>query len=529
MDLHRFHRPFAALTRKVLSRIQARLMAMSASIPLHAPRLLAQIERHLESTIVNVCGRVMVAELHEARTACLLRGDSPEDRFQDFCSQIEAGRGLQRILGKYPLLRRHLLTAAAREELYYSRLVDRLQHDYEIIRDRLGVGTNHVFTHITPAGDAHAGDQTTIISFSSPGEGPINIVYKPRDLRLDVCFHRFARWLSGEPEYPWPQVVPRGAYGWASWVAYRGCSDTVEVRDYFRRIGQLSAIFYLLDAADMHYENVIAHGAYPVFIDLEGLFQPADQDEGWQANPAASMIARSVITTAVFPDHDHLAGFDGSALGYVDGQLSSSPRLVVVNEGRDDMRFERRRIVVAGQSNQVYLDEKRVSPWRHRDEILAGFTETYERIVRARSQVRKKLRVFGPCRVRYIPRPTAMYAALVDDLRHPALMRSRERAREHLTERLGVGVRTRPGLGVLMQSEIGALWRGEIPSFYAYVGDTSVWSGRGLISRCYFAKAPLLCVQEKLERMGSRDLERQRWLMRLAMGVASAPGSAGEE
>ena len=47
------------------------------------------------------------------------------------------------------------------------------------------------------------------------------------------------------------------------------CHSREELRRYYRRNGILLGICYLLGSRDLHYENVIAHGEYPVIIDLE--------------------------------------------------------------------------------------------------------------------------------------------------------------------------------------------------------------------------------------------------------------------
>ena len=44
-------------------------------------------------------------------------------------------------------------------------------------------------------------------------------------------------------------------------------------RIFYIRFGEILALSYILNATDLHMENLIAYGEYPVIIDLETFIQ----------------------------------------------------------------------------------------------------------------------------------------------------------------------------------------------------------------------------------------------------------------
>ncbi|MFD1050101.1 DUF4135 domain-containing protein, partial [Kibdelosporangium lantanae] len=99
--------------------------------------------------------------------------------------------------------------------------------------------------------------------------------YKPRPMAVAAAFSTILDWFAENgftPTLRAPRVVDRGGYGWVEWLRHEDCTSMTGARDFYRRAGALAAICYLLDAGDLHLENVIACGDHPVVIDLETLF-----------------------------------------------------------------------------------------------------------------------------------------------------------------------------------------------------------------------------------------------------------------
>jgi lantibiotic modifying enzyme len=59
-------------------------------------------------------------------------------------------------------------------------------------------------------------------------------------------------------------------------VENRNCNTKEEVYRFYRRMGIYIFIFYLLESNDIHGENMIACGEYPVIVDMENMLSMSD-------------------------------------------------------------------------------------------------------------------------------------------------------------------------------------------------------------------------------------------------------------
>lgn len=64
-------------------------------------------------------------------------------------------------------------------------------------------------------------------------------------------------------------------------VTWEACENRDEVKAFYIRAGVLAAAAYILGIGDLHYENIIAHGEFPVIVDVETLFQHMDPLYEW--------------------------------------------------------------------------------------------------------------------------------------------------------------------------------------------------------------------------------------------------------
>ena len=115
-------------------------------------------------------------------------------------------------------------------------------------------------------------------------EDGARVVYKPKDLRLDVAWQRLDR--SVEPERRPGRAEAGARASRATAMAgpnsstHAGCADAEGCQRFFRRAGAWLALLHCFAATDMHQENLIAAGDHPVPIDLETMLQPtADENK----------------------------------------------------------------------------------------------------------------------------------------------------------------------------------------------------------------------------------------------------------
>ena len=217
-------------------------------------------------------------------------------RYDQFVADMKAG-GFRQLFEEKPVLLR-LLATLTRQWIDTSReFVLRLNADLAAMRQTLlpaGAGSRVAKIEGDLSDPHNAGHSVQIVSF----EDGARVVYKPKDLRLDVAWHALIERLNrAKPPVDLKAVrtIARGGYGWTEFVDHAGCADQEGYKRFFRRAGAWLALFHCFAANDMHQENMIAAGDHPVPIDLETILQapaeePKDQDPADQAFDAAIEI-----------------------------------------------------------------------------------------------------------------------------------------------------------------------------------------------------------------------------------------------
>jgi len=210
---------------------------------------------------------------------------------------------------RYPVLIRLIATITRQWIETTAEFIVRLASDVPLIRAGI-MNSESPATVVQITGglsDLHnSGRSVLIVTFSDGGK----VLYKPKDMRPDVIWHRLASVLNAaSPPCPLraARVVEQSGYGWMEFINPDPCCDPRDVAAFYRRTGALLALFHVLCATDMHEENIIASAADPVPIDLEMILQPRTHDAEATALPnaatvdAGAKIADSVLSTGMLP------------------------------------------------------------------------------------------------------------------------------------------------------------------------------------------------------------------------------------
>lgn len=474
--------------------------------------------------------RALVLELNVAREQGRLSGDDPAERFHSFLDLAATGPFRREFWAEYPVLLRVLTGNLRAWVANTTRLAARFLDDRPILRDSglLPADAGDLRRVEFGMGDPHRGGQTVaVLHFVGT-----KLVYKPRSLAVDVAFHALLARLTahGLPhELKTPGVLDRGEYGWCEFVAADECDSDQAVRDYYRRLGSLLAVFHALRATDLHMENLIAAGAHPVIVDLETLFDPpvAIADD-----PAGEALSTSVLRTLLVPNRllfrdkaGQLRGLDLSGLGAVAGQPLPASGLDAVGAGTDQLRMVDQPMVTTDYPNLPSLDGRRCPPARYAAELRDGFRAGYRAILAARRDLLAPggpLAAFQDAPMRKIITPTRVYLQLLSHRLHPDFLRDGRDA-EVLFDRLWnvPGAWLRPEL---VQAEIDQLVDGDVPAFEFRPSQLDLVAGNGTRIANYFPRRPYDVVVDHLLTMGPEDQAVQERVLDMALATLGDPG-----
>ncbi|MBP2474316.1 hypothetical protein JOF53_003188 [Crossiella equi] len=203
--------PFLGFTWPFLSAYGARLRSRADEswwrLPL-TERAVVTALSDLATGLTEIAHRTLIIDLHEARTAGLLSGATPQARYTDYDERILAEPATsERILAEHPVLARELIRCAGQWLAHSTEVLDRLSADLPSLRAAgLLAGTSAVSALCPGLGDPHGnGRSVTKLEFED-GQA----LRDPWLRRSPAGCPRRSRRTRRGPPRPAPVRVPRG-------------------------------------------------------------------------------------------------------------------------------------------------------------------------------------------------------------------------------------------------------------------------------------------------------------------------------
>ncbi len=499
-----------------------------------APRLAPELLEAFTEQFQRITIRTLIFEMEVCEEDGMLAGDTIQERYDCFTEVFLKDPDYRKeIYEAYPVLYKNIMQALEDLSRNINELLDRFAADREEINRRLYPGNScREIRQIGGGGsDSHRHGHRVFILELDNGE---KLVYKPRSMAVDEAYGAFLRWVFDHTGMScwWYQTWDRGTYGWCQWVSSEPCGCRQELERYYYRNGVLLCISYLLGSEDMHYENLIAHGEYPVIVDLE----MAVGSRGARGEEGLTYTERfyrdSVLQTGILPLYTWNEEGEGVNVGAVNGQggqLIPVVVPVVVNPGTVRMHIEYQRPRMREGKNLAMLQEEFIEPGAFLAEIQEGFETAYTFLVGQRQKTAEMLGLFRDVQGRYLVRDTQQYSMLLMTLGHPDLL-VRDPDRQPVWDVLEKGMGSGEAAGWLQEQEKQELLRGDVPYFYFNICSRDLYSGTGEIWKDYFDRPALHCVESRLGRMCTKDMERQKKLIREALLIGTKKvGGQGQE
>jgi type 2 lantibiotic biosynthesis protein LanM len=479
--------------------------------------LLARLRRALEKT--------MVLEFQVARLEGRLPGKDAQADRQKFLEEFTDAARIRELLVEYPVLARHLVEE---EQRWYDagvEMVRRLASDWLVLREAYGGA--EPWTAVKEAamglGDRHDhGRAVACLTFSNG----VKVIYKPRSVAADAHFQQVVTWAN-EKGFSAPlrlrRVVDRSDYGWSEFIEQRDCADAEAVGRFFYRQGANLALFYALCGSDAHHENIIAHGEYPVMLDLETIVQPI------RFNPLipreAQRLEDSVLGSQLLPrrafGNEKESGVDFSGLGGPGGQLSPGALWVLDERNADGARFVRDRVRLDFARNLPTLAGERQGVLGHSDALERGFEDMYRLIWNHREEWLQPgglIDLFTQDQIRPVLLPTALFALLLRESLHPDMLRD-ALDREAFFDKLWKLEQEGSAIGVIQRGARQGLRRSDIPIFTASAGSSTLGVDGQYEVPDFFEETGIGRVRQRMEAMSERDLDLQMWLIRASVAI----------
>jgi type 2 lantibiotic biosynthesis protein LanM len=438
------------------------------------------------------------------------------EQYNRFVADMKAG-GFRRMFTEKPVLLRLAATIVRQWIVISGEFVVRLYDDLGTIkRELLSSNADFVTSIDYGLSDPHnSGHSVLIVHF---GNGA-RIVYKPKDLRLDMAWHALVERLNqlGAPiQLKAPRSIARSHYGWAEFIAHTACVDVNGCKRFFSRAGAWLALFHWFAANDMHQENLIAAGEHPVPIDLETILQrDAEEQKSVELEAQAFAAASEIIDSSVamvgwLPSFTRTPNNNIYAIGGMVSDFNSEIRLSWNDINSDAMRpfksKETRKLPNLPRINLEYaIFEDYI------EEFTKGFEEYAGFLLRVYNMRENAFcDEFAGCLVRKVLRPTQFYYMLLQRLKDHRRMGDGViwSAQADFVARLADWDSDADLLWPLQRAERAALISMNVPYFSSRSDGQEIQDGTG-ISVITHASSGLARAHARASGMGPQEIAWQ--------------------
>lgn len=360
-------------------------------------------------------------------------------------------------------------------------------------------------------GDLHNGHAVTLVHY----EDGHKRVYKPRSMQIDRAWASFCRWLreAGMPYSPYAVPVHYDSKGvYSEYIAHLPLPSPEAAPEYYRRCGALLCVCYLLGSKDMHCENLIAHGEYPVLVDAETLLNGEvlsflETPVLSETPPVYPEKKNCLLLTSLLP---HQTVWEGTLrdTGGFTGQPEAEPNL---------------------SRNIPFLpDGTPILARNYVPQIIQGFQAAYRWLSSHRDHLLQDSPYgqFAHCSLRILLRSTQVYTRLLHRLQQMDMQQSPELYEQQLGKlalaftRYASAERL-PQLMPIYHAEAAAIRRGDIPYFILHASSTALYDEKDqFLCPDYLAVSAFDRSLMILRHMSEQDCAQQSDIIRASFRAA---------
>lgn len=420
-----FYFPFILVSRRKLSAA----LSLNHDLELLNTEAYLTLEYSLLQQLVSLGTETLLFEFDKLRSNQDNHIEENNSRilYDQFIQNLLEDGGLK-FFEDYPVLARLIASNINFWVTNTSEFIQRLEADISAIEQTFSEDTTlgKVKEIETSLSNRHHGGRSILaITFDSG----IKIVYKPKDLSLDVTFNNLLDWCNQKGislPFKITRIIQRQEYGWVEFIAHQPCDHQAAVNNFYKRAGMLLSLLFVLGVKDCGSENVIANSEYPILIDADILMHPIvksnDESEDW--------FQDSVLKAGFLPAWEgntfSANAQDSSVLGNIyPQQVNASREWQFINT--DGMHLTSKTAIIPSGTNAVILEGKPVLSRNYVQEIVTGFEEIYRLLINNKETLLGKdspLSTIKSLKSRFIPHPSILYAVVAKNSLNPKSLRN---------------------------------------------------------------------------------------------------------
>lgn len=475
---------------------------------------------YLAEQLQAICMRTLIAEMHIYKSNGKLQGDNKREEYKFFCTSIISKiENIKQLMERYPVLCRCVEERIAYSVNFYKEIIDNFKKDKITIAEKIIKTEKDIYITAIKSkySDVHkCGRQVVKIQINDKDE----ILYKPHAMENEKKFGELLEWLSNglEMEQLKYSFLSYKDHSWCSIVKYKDCQSKKEMSRYYQRLGMQLFLAYFLGTHDLHCENIIASGEYPVLIDLETLINISYIENRETVEAEMSYrLAHSVLCTGLLPVYTWNKGgkgIDTSGMSGGAGERYPFKIPFIVESETSEMHIVYDYPKAKSNQNLARLRGRLCNPIEYEEELIEGFVEAYRYVLTNLKEFREKIESLECLKSRFLAMHTQRYSMALSSSYHPSLLQDgAERELFLMSMWKGREECERE----LVENEILSLLQGDIPYYEYYLNSKNLYSGMGADMGERLAKKPITTLLEKIDDLSETDMNIQQNFIRIAL------------
>lgn len=490
--------------------------------------VLQNILDKIAASLIGIASKTLIWELHNFKENNVIDGESPEERFKDFINKKFANHEeLLKFYSTYPVIARRVTIKCNFIVRHFKEMLTRLDGElFNILRElNLPLDCRAITALSCDQGDTHQQGRFVIKIVL---EGKVNLIYKPRNLRIQEKFEKFVQWFndnSGLLDLKVNKAFYQDNYTFESFVEYNECISEEQVTNFYERFGEICALMYILRGNDIHYENIIASSEYPVIIDIETLFQHQSDLLNFNEDADAkafkecidSVAGTGLLPIIAFVNGKNKKGIDISGLNG-DSQKLPYKLLGIIDANTDSMRYEYQEFTIQGANNIPMLNGEKVSFRKYIPVIIKGFEKALEFVFTNKNAFvmdNGVLSIFKGTLVRHLLKATQNYGKLMEFSSHPNYTKDMVKMERLFNNAWGYNYRDKRNV----KYEVRDMLNDDIPIFYGLVDSKDMLTSTGEVIKDYFAASAYDKVLDRINELTKSEVQKQIAHMKVTMGM----------
>ncbi len=471
------------------------------------------LEQHLYQLVCRYITTCVFADYNEWATT--EEYPDPITKEQNYIEKRVLSRNYSDILfSKFPVLKKITYDLVCNYFSYSNLIFDFFMDDYARISSVWERDVGQIEEIIIGKGDTHSGASVAIIKTDNA-----KLVFKPRSLFSDEFFYKVMSALGENLSQSVfaPKMLSYDTHSWQEFIPYKECSSDEEAARFFYNAGISQFAFYMLSSVDMHYENLICYGEYPVFVDLETLISGSVST---LEHCEPKSLNTSVLMTGMLPGlkgTQNIIDMNLSAL-FTGHDKSEKHHITSIIRDSDGVWKEITvPVITTPTQNVVKVNGKEVEPHAYEKMFIKGFSDASQVFL---DQKDRFLRIVDELsarsiKMRKILRPTIVYGKFIAASLRPEVLRSEQNyvaVFDILRKNFTIGA-----FGYLrVNYEIEELQKGNVPSFDIYSNSKNLYASGEMLCENYLCETPHASVRRRCLEITRELVEYQIRLIKMA-------------